>query len=273
MGRYRVWRTLKKPFSGVVKGGVNAVLMHKGHVTDGHRGRGKDVGLIIHLSASTILSPSVNRKVLVCTVEEALRLGADGVSIHVNLGAENDSEMLKDFGEIGKRCSDWGMPLMAMMYTRGAKITNEYDVDAIKLAARVANELGADMVKVNFTGDSESFSKVVNGCSIPVLIAGGEKAKSTIDILKNVKMAMDAGGGGVSIGRNIFQDKNPLIFARRFLLSCITRQRSKSQWKNWKIRMFLKWFKFFLLPAGKAFDRENKKKRSHKGTKDTKWKK
>lgn len=233
---------IKTAISSVVKGGIDAVLLHKGHVTDGHRGKGKDVGLIIHLSASTILSPEANKKVLVCTVEEALRLGADGVSIHVNLGAPNDSEMLRDFGEIGKRCSDWGMPLLAMMYTRGQKITNEYDVNSIKLAARVANELGADIVKVNFTGDAESFSKVVEGCSIPVLIAGGEKAKSSVDVLKNVKMAMDAGGKGVSIGRNIFQDKSPINFARQFLQLCIIRQVLSRHWKDLKGKIFSKWF-------------------------------
>jgi predicted phospho-2-dehydro-3-deoxyheptonate aldolase len=203
---------IKKIVGQVAKGGANAVLLHKGYVTEGHRGRGRDVGLFIHLSGSTILSPDPNFKVLVCTIEEAIKLGADGVSIHINLGAEYDSKMLKDFGRIGKQCAEWGMPLLAMMYTRGPKIKNEYDVESVKIAARVACELGADIVKVNFTGDAESFSKVVEGCSIPVLIAGGEKANSPTDVLKNVKMAMEAGGHGVSIGRNIFQHIDPTSF-------------------------------------------------------------
>ena len=74
--------------------------------------------------------------------------------------------------------------------------------------------MGADLVKVAFTGDAESFREVVEGTSIPVLIAGGEMAKSTEDILKNVKMAMDAGGSGVSIGRNVFQHPNPAGFCK-----------------------------------------------------------
>ncbi len=203
---------IKDAVRQVAKGGANAVILHKGNVTAGHRGRGEDVGLFIHLSGSTVLSPDPNLKVLVCTVEEAIKLGADGVSIHINIGAEYDSKMLADFGKIGKKCSEWGMPLLAMMYTRGPKIENEYDADAVKIAARVASELGADMVKVTFTGDAESFSKVVEGCSVPVLIAGGEKAKSTEDVLKNVKMAMIAGGKGVSMGRNVFQHENPAKF-------------------------------------------------------------
>lgn len=203
---------MKTSIKKVVKGGINAVILHKGNVEAGHRGRGKDVGLFIHLSGSTVLSPDPNLKVMVCTVEEAMKLGADGVSIHINLGAEYDSKMLKDFGKVGKQCSDWGIPLLAMMYTRGEKIQNEYDVESVKIAARVASELGADIVKVNFTGDAESFGKVIEGCSIPVLIAGGEKAKSTKDILNNVKMAMEAGGKGVSIGRNVFQHEEPTKF-------------------------------------------------------------
>jgi len=205
---------IKNSIQKVVDGGVNAVLLHKGSVDAGHRRSGKDVGLFLHLSASTMLSPDPNQKVLVCSVEEAIKLGADGISIHINIGAENDGQMLKDFGKIGKDCSEWGMPLLAMMYTRGEKIENEYDVEAVKLAARVASELGADMVKVNFTGDVESFRKVTEGCSIPILIAGGEKAKSTRDILNNIKMAMDAGAKGVSIGRNVFQHVNPTNFCK-----------------------------------------------------------
>ena len=144
---------MKDTIKSIVDGNVNAVILHKGNVTSGHRGKGKDVGLLLHLSASTALSPDPNHKVLVCTVEEAIKLGADGVSIHINIGAEDDSKMFEDFGKIGKLCSEWAMPLIAMMYTRGKKIQNEYDVEHVKLAARVANELGADMVKVNFTGD------------------------------------------------------------------------------------------------------------------------
>lgn len=205
---------MKETIQNIVEGGVNAVILHKGHVITGHRRSGKDVGLFIHLSGSTMLAPDPNCKVLVCTVEEAIKLGADGVSIHVNIGAEDESQMLKDFGMISKICSEWGMPLLAMMYTRGPNIEKENDPKKIALAARVANELGADIVKVSFTGDTESFIKVVEGCSIPVVIAGGEKSDSTLDVLKNIKMAMDAGARGVSMGRNVFQHKNPTLFCK-----------------------------------------------------------
>ncbi len=200
---------MREAVSGVVAGGANAILMHKGIVRAGHRGTGKDVGLIIHLSAGTSLSPDPNAKELVCTVEEAVQLGADAVSVHINLGAETDKDMLGQLGFISKRCMQWQMPLVAMMYTRGEKIKNEFDVMYVKHAARVGAELGADIVKVPYTGSVESFKEVVRGCTVPVVIAGGPKMESDEDIFKMVEGALEAGSAGVSIGRNAFQHKNP----------------------------------------------------------------
>jgi len=193
----------------VVSGGANAILMHKGMVRAGHRGTGQDVGLIIHLSAGTAISPDPNAKELVCTVEEAVKLGADAVSIHINLGAETDRDMLRQFGQIGERCMFWQMPLVAMVYTRGPKIKDEYDVEHAKLAARVGAELGADIVKVVYTGSAESFTEVVRGCPIPVVIAGGPKMDSDEDIFRMVEGALEAGAAGLSIGRNAFQHEHP----------------------------------------------------------------
>ena len=200
---------MQAAISKVVAGGANAILMHKGIVRAGHRGTGKDVGLIVHLSGGTVLSPDPNAKELVCTVEEAIKLGADAVSVHINLGAETDKEMLGQLGYVSEECLEWQMPLVAMMYTRGAEIENEYDVKNIKLAARVGAELGADIVKVVYTGDAESFAEVVQGCPVPVVIAGGAKMGSDEEIFKMVEGALQAGAAGISIGRNAFQHKNP----------------------------------------------------------------
>ncbi|WP_456457003.1 2-amino-3,7-dideoxy-D-threo-hept-6-ulosonate synthase [Thermovibrio sp.] len=200
---------IRESIDKVANGGANAVIVHKGLVRHGHRRRGKDVGLIVHLSASTNLSPKPNTKVLVCTVEEAIKLGADGVSVHVNLGDLNEDKMLEDFGKVSEKCLEWGMPLIAMMYARGEHIENPYSPDVVAHCARVAAELGADIVKVVYTGDVESFRKVVQGCPIPVVIAGGPKMGNDMEILEMVEGAMRAGGRGVSIGRNAFQHENP----------------------------------------------------------------
>lgn len=200
---------MKEAVSNVVAGGATAILMHKGMPRVGHRGAGKDVGLIIHLSAGTSMSPDPNAKQLICTVEEAIKLGADGVSIHVNLGAETDSEMLRQLGYVSNKCNEWQMPLLAMMYTRGPKIKDPFDVNNVKHAARVGAELGADIVKVVYTGTVETFSKVTEGCHVPVVIAGGPKMKGDKDIFQMITEAMAAGAAGVSIGRNAFQHATP----------------------------------------------------------------
>lgn len=200
---------MRQAVANVVEGGANAIIIHKGIVRAGHRHAGKDIGLIIHMSASTIMSPDPTGKVLVCTVEEAIKMGADGVSIHVNLGAPTEPEMLDHFGEVSRQCQEWGMPLLAMLYARGAKIESEYAVKYLKHAARVGAELGADIVKVNYPGSPRAFEEVTSGCPVPVVIAGGEKLESDMDILNMVEGAMKAGGAGVSIGRNVFQHTDP----------------------------------------------------------------
>jgi len=191
----------------VAEGGANAVVLHKGMVKAGHRGRGKDIGLIVHLSASTDLSPTKNDKVLVCTVEEAIKLGADGVSVHVNIGADMEREMLKDLGYVAKVCEEWGMPLLAMVYGRGKDI-NQYDPKVIAHCARIGAELGADIVKVPYSGEPESFRLAVEGSPVPVVIAGGPKMKTEREVLEMVKGAMQAGARGLSVGRNVFQAKD-----------------------------------------------------------------
>lgn len=193
----------------VASGGANAVLMHKGMVDCGHRGYGSDIGLIIHLSASTSLGSDPDHKVLVTSVEKAIKLGADAVSVHVNVGSEREPEMLIKLGTISEICDDWGMPLIAMMYPRGKKISDEHNADVVKLAARAGAELGADIVKTNYTGDPDTFKEVIDGCPVPVVIAGGPKVETEQELLEMVKNSIEVGGAGVAIGRNVFQAKSP----------------------------------------------------------------
>jgi class I fructose-bisphosphate aldolase len=201
---------LRKTVNQVAEGGANAMLMHKGIPRCSHRNYGPDIGLIIHLSASTSLSPYPNAKTLVATVEDALSLGADAVSLHINLGDETEPRMLADLGAVCSEANKWGMPVLAMMYARGPKVTDEYDPAVVAHCARVGVELGADIVKVNYTGDPDSFRNVVNGaCGVPVVIAGGPKLESDRDIVQMVHDSIQAGGSGLSVGRNIFQHAAP----------------------------------------------------------------
>ena len=189
------------------RSGANAVVLHKGEVPSGHRGRGKDVGLIVHMSSSTKFSDDLDDKVIVCSVKEAISLGADAVSINVNLENGKERKVLEEFAAIVDQSNEYGIPLLAMVYPRGSKVEKgkEYDAENVAHCAQVADALGVDIVNVNYTGSPESFRHVVAACKIPVVIADGPKMGSEKDLLEMVEGAMMAGAAGVSIGRNVFQ--------------------------------------------------------------------
>jgi fructose-bisphosphate aldolase/2-amino-3,7-dideoxy-D-threo-hept-6-ulosonate synthase len=151
-----------------------------------------------------------------------VRLGADGVSVHINVGAPDEDKMLTKLGKVSDECEIYGMPLLAMMYPRGPKILNEHAFDVVAHAARLGAELGADIIKTNYTGDIDSFRAVVECCPVPVVIAGGPKAKTAQDTLQTTFEAIKAGGAGLSIGRNIFQHEDPALMVKA--LSAIVHQ-------------------------------------------------
>ena len=193
---------MQQTINQLVKGGVDAVLVHKGiaktvDITE--------TGLIVMLNGMSNLNPNMNNKVQVCSVQEAIRVGADAVSVHVNVGAQEEGNMLSNLGKVAEECDNFGLPLLAMMYPRGPKITNEHATEAVAHAARIGAELGADIIKTNYTGTIESFKQVTESCPAPVLIAGGPKCKTAEEILQTTNDALKAGAAGLSMGRNIFQ--------------------------------------------------------------------
>jgi fructose-bisphosphate aldolase/2-amino-3,7-dideoxy-D-threo-hept-6-ulosonate synthase len=156
--------------------------------------------------------------VMVFTFEEAIKMGADAVSIHVNIGSETEADQLTEMGEVAEQCDTWGMPLIAMMYPRGKDIKNSNEAELVAHVARAGAELGADIIKTNFTGDIDSFRSVVEGCPVPVVMAGGPKTNTDEEFLEMVRTAIDAGGRGVAIGRNVFQHENPTAMTRALTL-------------------------------------------------------
>jgi fructose-bisphosphate aldolase/2-amino-3,7-dideoxy-D-threo-hept-6-ulosonate synthase len=236
MGTIKGLENLAEMVDKVALGGANAVLMHSGMVGAGHRKYGKDIGLIIHLSGATKLSPDPDRKVLVCSVERALKMGADGVSIHINIGADDEPEMLQDAHKSIEASRKWGIPLLAMMYSRGKKIKDENDAEAVNIAVRAGVELGADIVKTNYTGDIDSFKRIVDGVRhIPVIIAGGPKMDTIPDLLQMVYDSIQAGGAGVAFGRNVFQSEDPTKLVKAL---------KKIVHENYTIEEILKEYKF-----------------------------
>jgi fructose-bisphosphate aldolase/2-amino-3,7-dideoxy-D-threo-hept-6-ulosonate synthase len=203
-------RGLENPQSLIYKcehAGLTCVLVNKGIIKNLPRPIG--IGLIAHMSASTSLGPSPNKKVLMGTVEESIRLGADAVSVHINIGAKEEPDMLHDLGIVSDECTAWSVPLVAMMYPRGENIKDPHDVEVVAHTARIGGEAGADIVKTVYTGDIESFRKVTKACPVPVVIAGGPKVNTDYEILEMCEKAMKAGAKGVTFGRNIFQHENP----------------------------------------------------------------
>jgi predicted phospho-2-dehydro-3-deoxyheptonate aldolase len=197
---------MQETVNKLLLGGVDAVLLNRGIAKGVDAG---NAGLIVHLSGSTKHCPDPNSKVQICSVEDAVRLGADVVSVHINVGAKQEDRMLTTLGNVACKCDDYGMPLLAMMYPRGPSIKDQHALDVVAHAARLGAELGADIIKTNYTGDAESFKEVVSCCHVPVIIAGGPKVDTVRDVLQMVSDSLKAGGAGVSIGRNVFQNEDP----------------------------------------------------------------
>ena len=101
-----------------------------------------------------------------------------------------------------------------MMYPRGPKIQNEHALNVVAHAARIGAELGADIIKTNYTGNIDTFKAVVESCPVPVVIAGGPKCKTQQEILQTTYDSMKAGAAGLSIGRNVFQHENPTLIVK-----------------------------------------------------------
>jgi len=198
---------ISETINQVDMGGASAILTHKGIIKS--LTTTPNTGVIIHLSASTDIGLSPNRKLQVCSVEEAIRLGADAVSVHVNIGGKEESEMLVKLGNVADQCDEWQIPFIAMMYPRGENIKNPRDGQIAAHVARIGSELGADIVKTPYTGNIDEFKEVVKGCPSPIVIAGGPKTDNDNDILQMAKDAIESGAIGVTFGRNVFQHKNP----------------------------------------------------------------
>jgi fructose-bisphosphate aldolase/2-amino-3,7-dideoxy-D-threo-hept-6-ulosonate synthase len=192
----------------------NAVLAFSGALLNAPTLR-PDVATIVNLSASTTRSVHT-RKVQVATVHQAAQLGADAVAVHVNISSQYEHEMLRTLGRVAGMCESYGMPLLAIMYPRGENQYGDENYDEIKRtdrarysslvahAARIGVDLGADIVKTQYTGDVDSFGQVVDACRpVPIVVAGGPLAPVE-SVLHMAYDIMAAGGAGVSFGRNVF---------------------------------------------------------------------
>ncbi len=206
------YRSTKKILERVIDSGVDAVMLLPGTAKifrDIWEGR---TNLIMKLTSKTNLRPEKERYLqsLVGTVEEALRYRAAAVAATIYWGSPYEDLMLRRWSYIKSKAEKYGIPLVQLAYPRGPHIENRYDFKIVSYGVRAAVESGADIIKTYYTGDPESFRKVVEIAEgVPVLMAGGPKAKSLIEFLRQVRECLDAGCSGVAVGRNVFQSEDP----------------------------------------------------------------
>lgn len=190
--------------SAVVAGGADAVMTTIGtakRIAAALDGR----GLILSVD---IMAPDP-----VAVVENAIALGADSLKTLAYWGAEDPTGM-RNLGRYGVLCEKWGLPFQAEIIPFSFAATDKHTPENIATAARVGAESGADYVKVQYTGDAETFRQVCEGAGVPVIILGG--AKSERPIATQVADAIRAGGAGIAFGRNIWSTSDPEAATRSF---------------------------------------------------------
>ncbi len=190
----------------VVAGGANAVMASFGIISTFVQEL-TPVGVILRSDgAPTILGPDEPFPVWF-GVEEALRLGTDGICISAFPGHHAEQQSLDNLAAISREAHKWGLALQGEMVPGGMTAGPEArTVKSVALAARLGCELGADWVKVPYV---EGFEEVVRGCYKPVVILGGSKRGSIAEVFEEVRDALDAGAAGVTMGRNIWESDNP----------------------------------------------------------------
>ena len=211
LGAVRGLADIESTIDAVTRGGADAVLTQKGIAPRVHEHK-NDAGYIVHLNASTAIGPDERDKRQSGTVEDAIRAGADAVSFHINVGSEYEPDQIAQLGKLTSAAEEYGMPVLAMTYARGHDVRDQSNPEGyaedLAHATRLGEELGADIVKTAYSGDPETFQRVVESTRLPVVIAGGSKGTDT-ETLSMVRGAVDAGAAGVSMGRSIFQHETP----------------------------------------------------------------
>lgn len=204
-----------------LEGKADALLLNLGnfrYVADAANNSSTFIpGLIARLDWTTALGTApINpaeqfRSSLVGHPEDAVRAAADAVITFLVLGSGDvDFERgeVQRVSRIARECEQLGMPLIVESLARGKNVRNPHDPAWLKLHSRVAAELGADVVKTEYTGDSATMQEVIDACPIPILVLGGTRTGSDDDILKVTQGIVQSGAAGVFFGRNVFQAEN-----------------------------------------------------------------
>jgi len=208
--------TVRNVLSGDYK--PDAILMTPSMIRLCHEEMAGKLGVLARLDgATTTMGPDITEYRLLSSVEEASACGADGVTTMAFIGVKNEPQNLERVGKVSRECLKLGMPhiveaLPPEIVEHHFKPKAEWqwpDPEHVKFVDRVAAELGADVVKSYYTGDPDSFEKVVKCCPVPVIVLSGPGASDPNGLLAIVHDAMEAGAKGVIMGRNVFGYKDP----------------------------------------------------------------
>jgi fructose-bisphosphate aldolase/2-amino-3,7-dideoxy-D-threo-hept-6-ulosonate synthase len=201
-----------------IAGGANVLMLGRGVAKQFAGDFRRDTSLALMLTASAAGRPSGALITPIGSVEEALRSGADAVVVYVALAGENEPDAIAYLSNIGETCERVGMPFIAEAeypnaYQSLNSMAASHGPEYLLRNARLCAEMGADIVKVNWSGDAASFGDIIRACDRPVVLAGGSLI-SDEELLARMAAARSVGAVGCSVGRNIFQHKDPEAITR-----------------------------------------------------------
>jgi len=197
------------------KGGFTGFAIQKGiakHYKENYSGK---VPLILKLNGRTSIVPKDEiYSSQIASVKEAAALGADAVGYTIYVGSPREADMFRDFGRIQEEADDYGLPTVVWAYPRGKHVPDEKSVEMVSYAARVALELGADVVKINYPGSVEGMKKVVAAAGRTKVISAGGSKQPDAEFLAKVKDIVAGNGSGLAVGRNVWQNDNPMKISK-----------------------------------------------------------
>lgn len=166
--------------------------------------------IILRVSGGTsVVGKDLANEGITTSIKEAVRLNASAVGLSIFVGSDYERESLLNLANLVSECEEYGIPVMAV--TAVGKELEKREARYLALCCRIAAELGARVVKTYWCKD---FDKVVNGCPVPVVMAGGPKCETELEVLEFVYDGIQRGAVGVNLGRNVWQSEHPVAMAR-----------------------------------------------------------
>jgi DhnA family fructose-bisphosphate aldolase class Ia len=190
-----------------IAGRADGILTTKGFA-DASRGEwNRSTALILRVTGGfTVLGGGFEEE-MIMEPEAALAYGASCAAVTVKFGHEREGAFIRQASLAIDAFHRLGVPVMIEAMARGTINKNKFpanDPEGIRMAARMAAELGADLVKTYYTGSPESFARVTSACPAPVVILGGAKTDSPAELFQDIAGSLEAGGAGIAMGRNIW---------------------------------------------------------------------